>query len=254
MRRLLAGVVLGLVGVGLAEAACPTYPAPTTNTDGTGSTSYSITVPACASGKLMLIGVVHDTGSDTISWPSGANDSTTQVAVQNSGASSTTEIRYRFANGSDANIAVTAGGSSRWASQVYCITGAHASTAPEGTAGATATTANPDPPSETASWGAEDTNLWIEFVGKGGNQATTAASSTPSAFGDLTDTLHGSGGIASATLCSNTATVDPGTMTDAASTTVQPFTVVVRPSAATAHPFVSNGGPLNPLVNGGLVN
>lgn len=228
MKRLVA---LILFWPGLALAACPTYPAPTQSSTGSTPTTFDILVPSCSAGKLMLIGVVHDTGGDTLTWPSGANDSTTLVAVQNTGASSTTEIRYRFANGSDATITVSSAVGSRWAAQVYCLSGAHASTAPEGTAGATATTANPDPPSQTASWGAEDTNLWIEWVGKGGNQATSGASSTPSAFGDLTDVLHGSGGIATATLCSNTATVDPGTMTDAASTTVQPFTVVIRPAA-----------------------
>src|SRR4029077_333726 len=87
------------------------------------------------------------------------------------------------------------------------------------TAAAASATANPDPPSVTPAWGADDT-LWIAVAGGDTWASTTSA---PAGFTNEGDTVAGSGttgaNVASAILGATTATENPGTFTMGASAT-----------------------------------
>jgi hypothetical protein len=109
----------------------------------------------------------------------------------------------------------------------YRFTGMHASQAPEaGTMPALANTANPDPPSLTASWGAAP-NLWIAVAS---NVAAASISSYPANYTDnQLNPINGTvGSIGVATRNLSLATEDPGVFTNSSSANCSAQTIVVR--------------------------
>lgn len=127
------------------------------------------------------------------------------------------------------------------AHQVYRITAASWSgdTADiEGTISDSGVTNTPDPPSETASWGAED-NLWLSIATGRDDDASNTSYSTNYTNGTHTVSGGGASNGVSLSTCRrelNTATEDPGVITISATPTQQSIaaTVVIRPSAASA--------------------
>lgn len=228
-RGLIALLALALAPVP-AWAAFPTTSAPTVTHTSAG-TSHIFNLPACASGKLYLAFVSWDFDVTNTSWP-GSWIRALHVFDPDD---NTTDIAYVFSNGTDTTVTVTTTGSDTGSAQIYCISGAHASQAPEGTAGTSGTTATPDPPSHTATWGAED-NLWFVVLGHSQQGPNITAYPTNYSNGVESDGGAATQSIASARRELNGATDNPGTFTlDTPGTgNNTPFTVVVRPSAAVA--------------------
>ena len=204
----------------------------TYNTSGTPTTSHVVDAPASiASGDLLLIHFASD-GTGTISTVSGW----TELFKVDSPASSSDKLQYKIATGSEgANETITTGGSEQAIAYYWRIPAAewHGTTPPE-YATATGTSANPDPPSVTASWGSDD-NLWWSTYGTNGNPS---ASVYP--FADNNEwNGTGGGGSSGSAICTEenaTATNNPSAYTMSASQGWVAATVVIRPAGG-------GGGP-----------
>lgn len=121
--------------------------------------------------------------------------------------------------------------------QIYQITGWHGSAAPEDGTAATGTSATPDPPSLTPSWGSAAT-LWLTGFGVDNGGAATFASSAPTDYGNakLKHSAIAAGGVAVNTARRElTGTVsDPGTFAPGVNEEWTAQTVAVRPSGSSA--------------------
>lgn len=192
------------------------------------STSQTVNLPASISAGDLLIAFGVATSLCTYTWPAGW----TEMWDPNSQTGFTGA--YRIADGSEgASITVTASVSFVTTYATLRITGAHASTPPEdGTPAMNVGTTTPNPPSVTASWGAED-NLWIAIMGSSSSAASNVTA-YPTNFSDNQTAVDtGSGGLLGyATRNLANATQDPGTFTQSAGTTCGAQTIVVRPAAA----------------------
>lgn len=193
------------------------------------ATSHTVNLPSgTVSGNLMITQVSMD-GNTTLTWPAGW---TVLAPATSSGGDGTQEVRYRFADGGEgASMIVTTAGSEAGSWISYRITLAHASTPPEAGITTTGSSGSPNPPSVTASWGAED-NLFIATYGWGvGNQGHT---SFPTGYtGSQTVATFSNTNVAAsamATKAATAATDDPGNATISTSTWVA-NTLVVRPAA-----------------------
>jgi hypothetical protein len=169
--------------------------------------------------------------SATITFPGGW----TVLDDFTSGGVATTHTRtaiyYRTADGSEgASVTVTTSVSNACAYVTKRITGQHASSAPEAGTAASSNSTNPDPPSLSPSWGAEDT-LWVAVEG---NNASRTISVYPYADNNIAVPTS-TGTNATIGYCEqsvNTATSDPGTFTISAAENWGAQTVAIRPAAA----------------------
>ncbi len=124
----------------------------------------------------------------------------------------------RAAGGEVGNLTVTTSTSEGGGHRILCVRGAHRTTDPAVAALASdgVGSANPNPPTfNPAGWDIEDT-LWIAYACNDGDVAITAAPSTPSPFSNFGNTRWAAAegaGIATATLASASASVDPGVFT-----------------------------------------
>jgi hypothetical protein len=211
-----------------AWGAAPTVAATTSGTNGSG-TNHTLNYPAGVSsgmGVLMCIGYSVNTSG---TWPAGW--SVTVATNTFGGGSVTIECRYRITDGTEAaSITVTTGASARSAYRAYRITGAHASSAAEGnsTDGDGVTVANP--PSVTASWGAEE-NLW--FVA-GVHQAETVITYPTNYTGNGVNQNTTAVGLATSWRTATAATEDPSAFTWGSGNHSVAATIVVRPTACQA--------------------
>lgn len=204
--------------------------------DTVNSTSHTVNLPSgIASGHLLIVAISMD-GNTTLTWPAGW---TTLSGPTNSGGDGTLEVRYRVADGTEgSSISITTAASEACSYITWRITGWHGTSAPEAGTPGTGSTANPDPPSVTASWGSDD-NLFLVILGWGASNLNI--SGYPSNYSDnqITDAANngGIGGIAAATRNLASDTDNPGTFTLGATTWVA-NTIVIRPAAAGAagHP------------------
>lgn len=161
-------------------------------------------------------------------------DDQTQGGVINIGSA-----WMRAAGGETGNLTVTTSTSEGGGHRILCIRGAHPTQAPATATpvGATAA-ANPNPPSlNPAGWDVEET-LWIAYACNDANVAITAAPTTPSQFGDFGNTRWAAAagaGVATATLASKVASVDPGVFTMTAEDNLA-GTMAIRPTPDTTHP------------------
>jgi len=239
--RTAATALLLLLATTPALAASPTVDA-TSVGDSVAATTHSPTLPACASGKLLVIHASIDNNqTPTANWTAGW----TQLVELTGDSQVDGVVRYKFATGSD-TLSFDTNGSATVSYIVRCYGGAHASSAPEiGTVSQPGATLDPDPPSVTASWGAED-NLFCPFTVYDSGGVTITIDTTHSDA----DTTNGypinyttdardqavasAAGVAS--VCrplTATATADPGTFRITASDRIYAATIVIRPAAAT---------------------
>jgi len=125
------------------------------------------------------------------------------------------------------------------------VSGQHASTAPEVTgANPNVTVNNPDPPSETASWGGSESNLWITMTTY--RTSATTLNSVPTscptnyetaACLDTKSTGTGRMGLGSSWRVAATDTEDPDTfLLDATTSNYVAATVVIRAAPSTQAP------------------
>jgi hypothetical protein len=144
-------------------------------------------------------------------------------------------IYYKFAAGTEGGgtMRVTLTTGFRAIANTCRITGVHASQVPEKGTAATGSSVNPNPPSVTASWGAED-NLFIASYAQ--QNGTAGASAYPTNYslaqassycGHVTNCA--SDGVASRALTN--ATDDPGTFTTPDNSNWIAQTLVIRPAA-----------------------
>lgn len=188
------------------------------------------------SGRLVVLAVACD-GVTAMTWP-GSPAWTVLDAGNDGSAASRLEVRYRFVDGSEGwsgtgQTITVSGGTEQWCAHGVLISGQHASQAPE-VAAATGASGNFDPPSLTASWGAED-NLWLVFAGADGGPAVTG---WPASYADNQqegDTGGAAAGVtgAMATRNLNGATDNPGAFANDTDPW-RALTVVVRPAAVAA--------------------
>lgn len=191
-----------------------------TETDfATSVTSMAVNMPATVNAGDRLIALCHVRNAGTWSTvPTGW----TNLAEQAGGAAvGELSIFEKIADGTEDGGTATwvtgTGTSAAW--QVICISGAHASTASEVTT-ASGDSSSANPPSETASWGGSENNLWLAVAGHSAISAS-AFSAAPAGFFGFSQNGASSGGAA---VCvahgydmSATDTYDPGTFTPSGS-------------------------------------
>lgn len=182
------------------------------NTAGTNAISHAVEYPAGISSGDLLVLFVHVDGSGSIIWPAGFTELYQTAASGNSHRSG---AAYRIANGMESGDATVVTASEQATARIWRITDWHGTTPPEVGTAATGSSANPDPPSLTPSWGAADT-LWIATCGVNGGPGST---SYPSGYNDNQETAQtggsGAAGGAQASRNLNATSEDPGTFTTA---------------------------------------
>lgn len=214
-----------------------TYPVleSVTDTDIASSlTSHVVNMPPTVNAGDRLIALVHYRNAGT--WntvPTGWSNLAEQAG---GGSVGELAIFEKIADGTEDGTTATwitgTGTTAAW--QVIRISGAHASTASEVTT-TSGDSSSANPPSETASWGAEN-NLWLAVAGHSA-ASTSAFSAAPAGFFGFAQNGASSGGSA----CSiahgydknPVATYDPGTFTTSGSNRWwAAATIAVRPAAA----------------------
>ena len=201
--------------------------ATTTNAlDDTAHVSTVVTMPSgSTTGDLVIICASKD-GSGLFTVASGTGWTTATNATDGSAALG---VFWKVFTGSGDNLTLSHA-SETTVYLGYRITG-HNSQVEVGTA-ATGATNLPDPPSLTASWGAEE-NLWIATYGWDGNRTNT---SYPASYGSNQITNNGTGagsnGAAMTSQQLSAATENPGTGAISVSDGWIAQTIVVRPAPA----------------------
>lgn len=198
--------------------------------DRVNSTTHNVPMPAIVDSGDLLLALTSADGTGTINTPSGWTQLYTTTAGQ-----SRTNAFYKFASGTEDGTTVnfTTGASEILTATVYRITGALS--IESGTA-ATSTSANPNPPSLTPSWGAKDT-LWISFA------ATDNGYIRPTVYpanythgrwdGDTYSSSTSYSMTASARRYLNAISEDPGTFTLSSSDAWSANTIAIRPIVLT---------------------
>lgn len=209
------------------------------------TTTHTVNLPASiASGDLVIIFITKDGADDAIdSFPGYTNFGKSPGNTSSYGYG-----YYRIADGNATYEGstvqfTTTGFSERSAHVSLRITAAswHGTTPPEydGTANFTSGDQS-DPPSLTASWGAED-NLW--FAINHINETQTTASLPTNYGNELTAYQSGTGEV-STTCCRrelNTATENPGAYpTNSSTQSISCATAVIRPAGSTAFTVSEN--------------
>lgn len=199
-------------------------------------TSMAVAMPtSIASGDLLIALVeVRSSGSWTTT-PTGWTQIST-ISQAGGGAVGQLTGFWKKAAGTESGTTPTwitsVGTSAQW--QVTRWTGWHGTTPPEATTSSgDATAANP--PSRTASWGADD-NTWYAIAGHAA-VSTAAFTAAPTNYTGFVNNGASSGGsavsLASAYRQLNTATEDPGTFTAGGSNRFwAAATIVIRPVAS----------------------
>jgi hypothetical protein len=213
---------------------------------GSASGDRNVTVPTCAAGDL-LIAVVSADGTPNFSGTLTTN-MTSLVAKTNSGTALTSQCFYRICDGSETSPWVLNLSASETATVAFILIPAstwHGTTPPEGVAYVVATTATPNPPTVTASWGSDD-NLFIAVDTY--DLGTISVTNYPTNYSDDQTNYRGNNtagvGIGIATRSLAAASDDPGTFTNSASDQTLATTIVVRPAASGTlyTPATMNGG------------
>jgi len=222
-----------LVCASPVRAAFPIIETTSINGLESSDTEITITLPTgIVSGDLIIVSASID-GTPTTTWDSGYTEIFSEI-VGSGGTGLTFESYFRRADGTEgATIVLTLsfGQGVKWA--CYRISGHHTTSDPEATSAEDAVgDANPNPPSHTATWGAED-NLWIALYSWDDG---TSHTSYPTDYdsNQLTESWTDSNGtgIAIATDEVNASAEDPDTATIGASAIWAAATMVIRPAAA----------------------
>jgi len=234
--------------------AFPVVSATNTSAVSTAGTTHTVNLPTgIASGDLLIVFFSKKSGSsNTLTWPSGW----TALTDVNNGTNTGQSTAYRIADGTEGTtISVTSSASVKSAHNSYRITSWHGTTPPEGGAGSTGSSANPDPPSVSPSWGSAD-NLFLEAASVGSNTSSSAASTNYTNLLTINST-GGSGGSnqmqASARHSLTGSTDDPdNAFTISASSIWASQTIAIRPAGAAFDPSTIMG-PLALMDSGGFV-
>lgn len=196
----------------------------TTNVNGN-STTHTLNLPSgIVSGSLVLIYNTVSGGSATTQTISGW----TKLFDHGGVGFPNFAAWYRFCDGSEGSTVSVSLSAARTFSlgRALRLTGHHASQAPEVSTRSTGSTASPDPPSLTPSWGSA-ANMWIALTG---NNQGVLATGYPSGYTDNQDTSQNSPpGYAMATKIATATSDDAGAFTLASTpTNTLAFTTAVR--------------------------
>lgn len=206
------------------------------NTEAGLSTSAVLDLPAnIASGDLLLLFITlrHPTSARTITTPTGW---TNLYNVVGSGDLRRAACYYKVADGGEgATVTVTASAASDWVSVSYRVTG-YTGTPESNTA--SGSSATPNPPSLTPSWG-QDKTLWFASCHHIGGSGVT---DIPDGFGNTVKrTDFGDfNNITVSELKQEATTKDPATFAIASNDWVA-GTVAVQPSSTTIQHNATNG-------------
>lgn len=202
--------------------------------DAANGTTHTVTLPAVSSGDLLIILMAMD-GNPTFTWPAGANDAFTEIFSTANGTAVRLGAAYRICNGSEpgsVNVGTSASEGGGW--NVYKITGWHGTTPPEDTgAGTTGLDINPDPDTNTPSWGADDT-LFIAVCAYDTGTRTVSAYPTNYSGNQTNNRWNNTAGagVGSADRNLNGTSDNPGTFTLSGIDDWVATTISVRPAAA----------------------
>jgi hypothetical protein len=226
-------ILIWLSTVSLVNAAFPTVVGNASSSETSDTTSHVVTLPASiAAGDLIIAFVGLDECPATATWPSP------WVEIVDVCASSTPAsfIAYLIASGGETTVTVTSSAAERSEHLSIRISAAtwHGVTGPQVTT-VTGNSANPNSPSLTPSWGAEDT-LWITTFAVDDPATVFPVVAFPTNYGS-NNLSNGTGdnstaGVALATRNLNAATEDPGAFTIQSADDWVASTIAVRPAVA----------------------
>ncbi len=209
------------------------------STEESNTSSHTMSLPGSIASGDLLIAFFGTDGNSAITFPNEGID-WIQLHETQGGGSPTFGVWYRIADGGEgATITVASAASERSAHQCYRITG-YANTPENGTP-ATGSSANPDPPSLTPTWGAKDT-LWLAGCCYDGNGTISAY---PIDFTDGRNDSNASSfgcGVGSARLELNDTSKNPDNFTQTGNQQWVATTIAVKPAAA---PSGWAGGDVN---------
>ena len=208
-----------------------------------------------SAGDLIVFPVACDSAITAIAWPGSWVE-----LRENAGTGFRAAVAYLKAAGGETSVSPTGSGTAdRWEGVIFRIPAAewHGTTAPESVAPVAASTANPNPPTITASWGAEAANIFAAFTMRDDSVANTISAyptnySTAQTDSNATTSAANCGGAFRVGF--NSASDDPGTFTISATEDTLAYTIVIRgpaggatlsPAAAT----VTASGKVPVLVN-----
>lgn len=200
------------------------------------TTAHLVNMPAIvASGNLLTVELTND-GTDTLTEPTGW---TTLFSEIRSPSVRHGEY-YKIADGTEGGTTVdfvTSGNQTAMA-VVRRYTVWHGTTPPEVATFAEDTSANPDPPNLSPSWGAEDTE-WVAHYG-GDDDGTGTNDAIPTSYGNelsgRANDFSSSCIAASARRSLNASSENPGTFTVNRSTPWVSNITAIRPAAITEIP------------------
>jgi len=200
-----------------------------------GSASKTVTLPTgIASGDVLVLWF-HTDGNTTISWPAGYTE-LFEADMATEGGSGTGSLAHRTCDGTEgSSITVTTGGTQEAAWGVYRITGASGNVEHAFAEGSSAT---PDPPNLTPSWGAKDT-LWIATACE--DNADLTGTAPTNYANNVLHQFNTDAEIVMGTRALNAASENPGTFAAAADEWIC-ATVAVEPAGGGAFSVAANGG------------
>lgn len=239
-RILLLLALLLVVSPAWAQPAFPTVQAVNGGTQGTSTTSHPVNLPAGIQNSNLLFAVITVTGlpssglATQITWPTGWTELYERI-YDDSIDVGTQSLAFRRADGTEGgSITVTTDDSVFSSHTSYRLTGHHATSDPEA-GGAAAGNLDPDPPSLSPSWGAEDT-LWFALCGFSLNDDDITISSAPTNYTNLREDNGGAIGEQTSTGTArrelNSASENPGLFAGATGRRWVANTIAIRPAAA----------------------
>lgn len=203
--------------------------------------THTVNLPSGSSGLLLVVASFNS--SQALAQPTvTVNPWSDTTLFQTSYPADyiTLWVGWHRATGSETGTTLTTSQLATSVVRAYRINGEHASSSPEAATAVTASTLNPDPPSLTPSWGAEDTTWLAPMCHR---NATSDITSWPASYTSQNERAGGDAsspgasalqvmqGMASREL--NIATENPGTYTIGGATARVSIaqTVAIRPAA-----------------------
>ena len=221
--------------LGYEDGIVPIQPSIAGFTDGIAlsGTSLALNLPSPTGGVIagdLLVAIVAVDGNGTHTWPAGWTEIKDEAG---NGSAVRAGVAYKRATGGETgSITLTTSIAGQAAYQTWCFRGTHPTTAPEVSAGVSASTANSANPDSLnpANWGTENT-LWIACAAFDANPTVSAA---PTNYLGFRVTV--SGGAPSVTLATAyrrtvAASEDPGAFTHTLEDS-RSWTLGVRPAGA----------------------
>lgn len=218
----------GLLLAGQTSGAFPVYLSNTaTDLGGADTTAHLVIMPDTVNTGDLLIALIAVDGNPTITTPSG------WTLLQQSNVTGLVKgaVYYKIADGTEGSTTVdfATETAERMMAQVIRIQAGTYNGAPEAAVATLSSSVNPDPPNLTPSWGARN-SLWLAATAVDNTRtvsvyplADNQVRTAHSAFGTAFVTL------ASCSVNSNVAALDPGTFTINTASASVSFTVAVRP-------------------------